>query len=287
MRRTVPIAAGFAMVLASMSLVQYASFTREKLYDLGDFDSALWNTVHGRFLWSDPYASRLTSRHLYLTLPLLAPLYAMLPRPWLLLATQALVIAATIPLLGSGASPAARAATIALFVVHPAVSNLAALDVHPDVVAIPLLVLLWRALRSGTARWSVAWTAAVVLSKEDFALTTAALAVAFLPRRASRKAALAALGTSLAWIGIAFGLWLPAASPSGGVWQLSRYARWGSGAAAVMTAPFREPEPCSRTSPIGIASRTSRVSWARSCPRSRRPRASPSCPGSSSPSCPR
>ncbi|GIW11782.1 MAG: hypothetical protein KatS3mg061_2839 [Dehalococcoidia bacterium] len=89
-----------AAVLAYALLFSFLAIHRHRVYetdafDLANMEQALWNTVHGRPLAFTNFEG-LTNRlgaHVEPTLLLLAPLYALAPRPETLLVVQSVVVA--------------------------------------------------------------------------------------------------------------------------------------------------------------------------------------------------
>jgi uncharacterized membrane protein len=88
----------YAVVFGSLALVRHWAFHSTAL-DLGVFDQVLWNTVHGRFVESTLSLGRCDPHPFFLdhfspALLLIAPFYAVVPRPETLLVFQTVALAA-------------------------------------------------------------------------------------------------------------------------------------------------------------------------------------------------
>ncbi len=153
--------------------------------DLGIMDQALWNTVHGHFLYEticnpigDLNCTGGVVRFAIHFEPILIPLsllYLVIPQVKLLLFLQALVVA-------SGAFPAYLLATrrlrqplwglliAALFLVYPPLTAAVVDDFHPEVFAATILLWAFYCLTTRRYRALVLLLALALLCKETLAL---------------------------------------------------------------------------------------------------------------------
>ncbi|MER3450373.1 MAG: hypothetical protein C4315_11620, partial [Chloroflexota bacterium] len=134
----------FAM-WATFSYLRHASF-HSHAYDLGILAQVMWNTVNGRpFLTTVmfEYTSNLLAHHFSPILLLIAPLYALWPRPETLLVVQAAALAlAAIPFYCIGRRLGGEATGLALAVaywLYPAAHYVNLFDFHEIALAVPLL----------------------------------------------------------------------------------------------------------------------------------------------------
>lgn len=141
-RRDVAIlfALTFALFL-TLKIRQYLQFNVGS--ELADYETLLWNTLHGRFLQVKSAHVSFLAEHFSPILLLGVPLYALAPSPWTLLVLQALIgAAAVIPLcfLTAAFTPL-RWPPLALgiaYAVSRTVNYGLMYDVHPEILY-PLL----------------------------------------------------------------------------------------------------------------------------------------------------
>ncbi|MER5890419.1 DUF2079 domain-containing protein [Streptomyces sp. NPDC001941] len=213
-------AAGLFLVYATVAVRRH-QLLRTTGYDLGIFEQAVRAYAHFQApvvpLRGDGF--NLLGDHFHPLLAVLAPLYRLWPSPLcLLLAQSALLALAVVPLarwaardLGRGAAHAVAAG----YGLSWGIASAAAFDFHEVALAVPLLSCGVAAL--GRRRWraAVAWTAPLLLIKEDLGLTLAAVGVYVAlkgPRRLGLLTAAAGLLGSLVEIEVL----LPYFNPGGG-----------------------------------------------------------------------
>ena len=81
----------FAVFVSVQTIRQHRAL-ETRAFDLGVFESVLWNTVHGRFFWSPLVLERHLGQHSSFILLTILPIYAAAPRPETLLAVQAVLL---------------------------------------------------------------------------------------------------------------------------------------------------------------------------------------------------
>lgn len=143
-------------------------------YDLAHVLNLLDNTLDGRFLYSDYIGATILSHHLFLTLPLLAPLYYFLHSPFLPQAAQIAMMGASALLLPWSLSRRygrdAGVAAFFTFLMHPAFQGQILHEFDPGVIGLFALTL---AIAGYCEDWSalfwIGWIGAI-LSKEHFAV---------------------------------------------------------------------------------------------------------------------
>ncbi len=113
-------------------------------FDMAIFVQAIWNTLHGAFLYSSIKGGIcLLADHFSPLLALLAPLYGLWPDPRLLLLLQSVAAAACVFPIFRLAQRKIRSAGVALafavaFVLYLPVRNAVRFDFHSEVLAMPL-----------------------------------------------------------------------------------------------------------------------------------------------------
>ena len=80
-------------IYVSVETIRQHHALETRAFDLGVFDSVLWNTVHGRFFWSPLLSQSHLGQHSSLILLALAPIYAVCHGLRLLLVAQAVLLA--------------------------------------------------------------------------------------------------------------------------------------------------------------------------------------------------
>jgi uncharacterized membrane protein len=211
-----------AVLLAALAAVGYGAAAIHRYdsfganaYDLGIFDQTVWG--YSRFEWIPNTVLRLPHElgdHTDFTLVLLAPLYWIWSDPRMLLAAQAVLLAAAaLPLfwwardrLGLLAAFAFEAAYLLWYGVLAG----DIFDFHELALAAPLVSVALYAMLERRDAVLVAAAALLLLTKEDLALTLIGFAayVAIVQRRWRFGGAIAA--ASLAWFALAFKVLIPA-----------------------------------------------------------------------------
>jgi uncharacterized membrane protein len=210
-------------------------------YDVGYFSQAAWLVQHGETPLVTVRGLHLLGDHTYYLFLPMALLIAPFPTAQALLVGQALILAvAVFPLAAfarrvAGLGEKSTAAVLGAYVFYPALQNLGAVEFHPEVLAVPLF--LGAMLYAGTGRWRpyTLCVAAVLLTREDLAITVTMLGLVLLvtgevhagQRRAGAWTAAAGVA---AWL-INTQLVLPYFS--GTYVQTERMSRYGDGVAEI------------------------------------------------------
>ena len=245
-----------AMSVAFSTLFSWLSVQRHETYqshafDLGNMDQAVWNTLHGHFLWFTDMAvgqQVLTSRfaiHVEPILALFAPLYLLHSGPETLLVAQAWVV-------GLGAIPCYLLARFALgrhwlalvfpaaYLLHPSLQHMLLDDFHA--VALSACFLLWALYFYFTDRMPGFAIFAVLAAstKEDVGLVVALIGIAWLIRR-RLYAAFMTVVCGVGWFLISVLLIIPGFNPAGGSPYLGRYSYLGHGLSGILLGGIRHP----------------------------------------------
>ena len=199
--------------------------------DLGVFDQAMYNSLHGRFLntstccWEELLSpshtgeGSLLSEHLYLIMPILLPLYALFPHPYTLFFLQALatgVGALAVFLIAKDRlrSELAAVCFCLSYLLYPALQGAAlnrfTFGFHPDNFFSPLFLFGFYFLQK--KKYGLFWllNLLALTIAEYYALPLAALGLFLaLTNREKRKIGIVLLFTCSLWFAIATCLILP------------------------------------------------------------------------------
>ncbi|MFI0922998.1 DUF2079 domain-containing protein [Streptomyces sp. NPDC021012] len=217
------------------SWVQYAYF-RTPSWDLGIFGQSVRAYAEFRAPVVDIKGPGfpILGDHFSPVTALLAPLYWIWPSPASLLLGQAALFAASAVVVGRTTQQVlgSRAAGIGLTIAYGlswGLQEAVKSDFHEIAFAVPLLALTCRALLLGRWTAAAAWSAPLVLVKEDMGLTVAVVgAVLFLKGQKKLGAALAGFGTAAFALTVL--VLIPAASKLGQYDYWSKIEKTGTGA---------------------------------------------------------
>ncbi len=186
------------------SALRFLSF--EDGFDMAIFVQAVWNTLHGNFLYSSIKGGIcLLGDHMSPLLALLALPYALAPHPLTLLVLQALSAAAAVfPLYRLSErhlkNPGAALALVFAYTVYLPLRNAVRFEFHPEVLAAPFLIWAFDAADRKKNIQASIFMLLVLLSKEGAALSVFAMACfIFIRLEGQKKLALAWAVLSAAW----------------------------------------------------------------------------------------
>lgn len=243
------VAAGvIGLGMFCVSLARHYAFDSHG-YDLGIFTNAMWNLVHGNgYVSSVKNGINLFADHQSPTYWLLAPLFALLPRPELLLGVQAFGLAAGAPALyylarrHFGDGHWVNGALPWLYWAYLPTRNANAFDFHPEVFMLPLF--LWAFVGLGSPRrWArvlgVAALAAALGAKESAPVVAAGIGFAWMLLGGGwRGAALAAAGVAVFFFDVKV---VPRLLDEQDYAYMNLYGRFGGGLADLLLAPLTQP----------------------------------------------
>lgn len=198
----------FTIVLCAAAFAQHNAYSTGR-QDLEIYTQVIWNTAHGR-----PFETTLLktnqnhlAEHLAGAVLLLAPIYALVPDPRLLIGVQQLFLGLTgLPIYAwararLGGTVAALALTAA-FYVSPALASIALDDFHPvALTALPLGLAAYWLFTRRTAP-GLAMSGLAIAFEEEAALVVAGLGLALLIARQWRVG-LALLVAGALWLALA------------------------------------------------------------------------------------
>lgn len=197
----------FAAILSATALWKF----RHGLYnalDLAIFNQVFWQTTHGSFFGMTIHPHSYLGDHFDLFILLLAPFYAVLPRPETLLVLQALAVAsAPIPLLLLRAGDMVRSKTAAvlallgtiIWVLNPYLHNAFFFEFHTLMFAAPLLAWSYWAYRKRRLNLFSMFLVLLLTLREDVALTVMAFALLALFERRTLRWWLPQAAVAVAW----------------------------------------------------------------------------------------
>ncbi|MFH0828871.1 MAG: DUF2079 domain-containing protein [Candidatus Kerfeldbacteria bacterium] len=185
------------ILIASVNVVfscWHHSHYETHAFDLGIFDQAVWHLSHLEAPASTVRGlTNLFGDHFHPILLLIAPVYRVVPSPYVLLVIQALLFAAVIPLLFLLARqlriPEWPSAVITLAVgINPGLTTALGFDFHELAFALPLFVASFLFAEKKRWLWFTVTLALLILTKESLAVYAAGIGFAFLIRKWWRPA---------------------------------------------------------------------------------------------------
>ncbi|WP_428938520.1 DUF2079 domain-containing protein [Fontivita pretiosa] len=219
---------------------------RSSAFDLGFFDQAIYLISQGQTPISSLHNFHVLADHASIILYPLAVLYLLWPDPHMLLAAQAVALAAGAwPLWRlarqAGLEHGQATALAAAYLMYPVVLASSLFDFHPDVFVLP--ALLWAILFARQKRPIPFLLAiAVALScKAIFALTVAAMGMWLLVAERQRFFGIAAIVAGVVWFFIAAKLivpWFGAGRTLSGLWY---YDHLGDSVLEIALSPLLKP----------------------------------------------
>ena len=248
-RLTRIFAVTFALATFAVSWFRWATF-QYRTFDLAFYVQALWNLLHWKFHVSLLNVPLLGEHASVIVLPI-APLFAILPHPMLLVALQSIALASMAPVgfrIGRhlGLDPGTSAILALTALLLPATGFVALHEFHPEAFSAPFLFLLFEARlrKSLGAHWL--WFLAVLSCKENMPLLLIAYcAVSALenhklgPRWLLHWCALPML-TAAGWLVLYGGVISPRLN-AGNVEFIALYSHLGSSPGDIIAKFFTDP----------------------------------------------
>ncbi|MGD2051927.1 MAG: DUF2079 domain-containing protein [Acidimicrobiia bacterium] len=234
----------FFLLYTALALYRYQTF-RTLAFDLGIFDQGTW--LLSRF--RDPFVTvrglNLFADHTSGILFLVAPLYWIWSDVRLLIVLTGAALAAGAPLTylagrAVGLAPRWAAGAAVLYVLQPSIGWQAWDGFHPEVLAIPLLLWAFVAMMRDRNGWALLAIVLVLLTKEDAGLVVAPLGL-LMALRWKKRIGWVIAGAGVVAFVVAFGVVLPALSPSGSLLYTDRYASIGTGPFGIVTGILTRP----------------------------------------------
>jgi len=247
------VAAVVGLLYAWTAILGFRGLYNCSYTDFGGFHNAAWNTLHGRFMWSDHWSGSIWRDHLsgFLLIPALFLLIWEKAETFLILQAMALV-AAAVPvflLAHRETKRAAFAVTLAFaFLLSPFVGRVAMYEFHDLSFAVLTMAwLLWACGGHGPPWLFLLFGALALVVREDMALPVLAVGLweATFGRRTGRGIALALM--AVAWGVLCVNVFMPSAQAGHWLWQtgagghLDRYGHLGESYGAILLNILRHP----------------------------------------------
>jgi uncharacterized membrane protein len=189
-------------------------------YDLGIFDQAVrqYARFHAPLVALKGYDYNIFADHFHPIIAILAPLYWIWDTPYVLLVTQAVLIAASVPIVFDFTQRRLpRGASLVIAFAYGfgwPIQTLVAFDFHEIAFAVPLLAGAVNALDKGRDRTLVVCAVLLLLTREDMGVLVVILGL-FRLTRAPRRVGWILVGSGVAGSLLAIAVIIPAVSPSG------------------------------------------------------------------------
>jgi len=173
---------GYFLLWCVISFLRHYYF--HSSYDLAIMDQVVWNTAQGR-----PFARSIEDGltndfgdHVRPYLAALSLFYLVIASPYVLLATQALILAlSALPMYSLARrkfdSPAIGLAAAVCVLAYPPIGFLNRYDFHVEVLSIPLLIGAYERIDGGDLKSASLFMVLTLFSKENLGLTVAALGI--------------------------------------------------------------------------------------------------------------
>lgn len=201
----------YTVVFSVLSLRQHASFHTHAL-DMGQFDQAIWNTAHGRFMVNTLKPPNTMAWHFSPGLALLAPLYWIWPDARLLLTLQTVMLAASgIPLYWYARrhlDPWSSGAVLAAYYLNPNLHQVNLVEFRRIALAVPGIALAWYGLVTQRYRMATLASLFALLFKEDVSLIVICFGV-YLRVKCGRRWGLGLAVCGAAWLLLALLVFMP------------------------------------------------------------------------------
>lgn len=232
------ITIGYICWMGYETVLRYDSY-KATAFDLGNYDQAIWNTIHGRLFvvtnqgedWFGP-PTRLGMHFEPILLPL-SLLYLLFPDARTLLIVQTLALAAgSLPVFLLTRKfvpklPLVAPAMAAGYLLNSSVIGLNIFDFHPVSLATPLLLYAMLALSNRRTGWFLLACLLAAACKEDVPFAIALLGLLVIWKYKRPRLGIFLFITGMCWGIIAFKVIIPHFYPGGNNY-LYRYAALGS-----------------------------------------------------------
>ena len=224
----------YILFFASLSIRQHETL-QTGAFDLGNYDQAVWNTIHGRPL-RYTNVEGLTIRLAQHVEPILLPVslfYLIYSSPKTLLAIQTIVIAV-------GAWPLYLLAREKLqtelggivfasaYLISPALEAANLFDFHAVSLAPTFLLWAFYFLEKEKDSWSIVFSVLAMSCKEEIPLLIAMMGLYAFFLRKRKKLGTAMIVVAAIWFCVAVYIVIPWANPQGQSQYLAYYEDWGN-----------------------------------------------------------
>ena len=251
------IALGFIFLLIFLYLTTFTAFSLRRhdaflttAFDLGIYDQAIWNSLHGRILRStnEEGFDILLADHVQPILLLISPLYLIYSSPRTLLLLQTVVISlGALPLfglarkrLGGSLLPLLLSAAYLLF---PALESSNTFDFHPVALVPTLILTAFYFLERGNRGIFLAFALLAMACKEDISLPLFLVGLYLVFIRRQRRTGLLLTLLAALWFYIAWFVIIGHFSPQGvSIYYAERYSYLGRNLPEMVKTALTHPQ---------------------------------------------
>lgn len=237
----------FVIVFTLVMFLWYDSFGMN-IYDLGNMNQAMWNTLHGHPLEMTTFFPETTRlfMHVEPIFLVLAPVYAVWQDPRMLLFLQIVILAlGAIPVFGIARhlfkDYVYGLGFALLYLLNPLLHQIALTEFHPLTLGAPLaLSAVYFFLKK---RFSISFITFLLamMCREDIALLLVIFSVVMLLTDRNKKFFCLLLIVSSVWVAAIFFVIYPSVSVLDGLLQLKHYASIGSSPKEIIITIFFHP----------------------------------------------
>jgi uncharacterized membrane protein len=236
------MAVAFTVVFFWLTNRQYLAFS-VRGGDVDRFSQAIWNALHGRFLYSTIQEESILANHFSPIMALLSPLLLVWSDVRILYLVQLLGIALTGLILFKVVEekrPTLALFFLAAFYLNPALHQVALLELRRVTLAMPFLALALYGLHRKHNRLMVIGLFFALLCKEDLGLVVAMMGVYLLALRRDWRRGLPLLFLGFAWTA-SMVLWIIPAFGREKYGQLNYFAGWGDSMGEILATMLSSP----------------------------------------------
>ncbi|MEJ2748693.1 MAG: DUF2079 domain-containing protein, partial [Anaerolineae bacterium] len=242
----------FTIVIYWLILRQYATFNT-RASDLDRFNQALWNTLHGRFMYSTIEDRSILGGHFSPLMIALSPLLLIWndPRIFSLVQTIGLALSGLfLYKIVRDKHPALAPWFLLAYYLNPALHEIALLELRRIPLAIPFLALALYALSAHKRRLLVASLFIALLAKEDVALIVAMFGLYLILFERDWRWGSGLIVLGVAWVALVLFITNPYFDPQklekadnavNAYRGLGYFAAWGSSPLEILTNVLRQP----------------------------------------------
>jgi uncharacterized membrane protein len=209
------MAVAFAALFSALMIRQHNSFHTFAL-DLAKFDQAIWNTLHGRFLFSTLQNQSILANHFSPFMALLAPLFLIWSNVRALFVVQAVGLSVAglfLYAIVRTKRPVVALGFLLAFYLNPALHEVALVEFRRITLAVPFLAMAYYGLCTRKRGWMAVGLACALLCKEDVALLVLMVGVYLLVFERDWRWGLATVAVGIIWA-LAVTFWIiPSLTP--------------------------------------------------------------------------
>lgn len=251
-RVAIGLAMLFAIVIYAMILRQYATFNT-RASDLDRFNQALWNTLHGRFMYSTIEDRSVLGGHFSPLLIALAPFQLIWNDPRIFSLIQTIGIALSglfLYKIVRDKQPGLAPWFLLAYYLNPALHEIALLELRRIPLAIPFLALALYALSTQKRRLLAVSLFIALLAKEDVALIVAMFGLYLILFERDWRWGGGLIGLGVGWVALVLFITNPYFDPQKlekadnavkAYRGLGYFAAWGSSPPEILANVLRQP----------------------------------------------